>query len=63
MSQNIHLVDYELMKDPATGKRLVAFGQFAGNAGMVDVLHGMGRRFLRYNHNTPFLVKRSPYYL
>ncbi|KAG0178730.1 hypothetical protein DFQ29_003062 [Apophysomyces sp. BC1021] len=42
------------MKDE-TGKRLVAFGQFAGNAGMVDTLHGMGHRFLGLGYSTPFM--------
>jgi alpha-aminoadipic semialdehyde synthase len=65
------------MKDE-TGKRLVAFGQFAGNAGkkkkkeyfmkkkrvsayilhvgMIDILHGMGHRFLGLGYSTPFMV-------
>lgn len=43
------------MKDE-TGKRLVAFGKFAGNAGMVDILHGMGHRFLGLGYSTPFMV-------
>lgn len=45
------------MKDE-TGKRLVAFGKFAGNAGMVDILHGMGHRFLGLGYSTPFMVKK-----
>lgn len=75
-NQNIRLIDYELMKDE-TGKRLVAFGKFAGNAGtiiiyfrqvkqktsvlkcitigMVDILHGMGHRFLGLGYSTPFM--------
>ncbi|KAF7721008.1 hypothetical protein EC973_005558 [Apophysomyces ossiformis] len=54
LDKDIRLIDYELMKDE-TGKRLVAFGQFAGNAGMVDALHGMGQRFLGLGYSTPFM--------
>lgn len=36
-------VDYEKMED-ATGKRVVAFGKYAGIAGMIDILHGLGLR-------------------
>ncbi|KAI9014374.1 Saccharopine dehydrogenase-domain-containing protein [Phycomyces nitens] len=54
LEKDIRLIDYELMKD-STGKRLVAFGQFAGNAGMVDSLHGMGHRFLGMGYSTPFM--------
>lgn len=48
-------MDYELMTDEK-GKRLVAFGKFAGNAGMIDILHGMGHRFLGLGYSTPFMV-------
>lgn len=72
----MRLIDYELMKDE-TGKRLVAFGHYAGNAGkcsllvrdgkvsmiliilttgMIDILHGMGHRFLGLGYSTPFMV-------
>ncbi|KAI9355755.1 Saccharopine dehydrogenase-domain-containing protein [Pilaira anomala] len=54
LDKNIRLIDYELMKDE-TGKRLVAFGHFAGNAGMMDILHGMGHRFLGLGYSTPFM--------
>ncbi|KAI9471949.1 MAG: Saccharopine dehydrogenase-domain-containing protein [Benjaminiella poitrasii] len=54
LDKKIRLIDYELLKDE-TGKRLVAFGQFAGKAGMVDILHGMGHRFLGLGYSTPFM--------
>ncbi|KAI8972025.1 Saccharopine dehydrogenase-domain-containing protein [Mycotypha africana] len=54
IDKNIRLIDYELMKD-ATGRRLVAFGKFAGNAGMVDIFHGMGQRFLGMGYSSPFM--------
>ncbi|KAI9496686.1 Saccharopine dehydrogenase-domain-containing protein [Zychaea mexicana] len=55
LDKRIRLIDYELMKDPATHTRLVAFGKFAGNSGMVDGLHGMAHRFLGLGYNTPFM--------
>ncbi|CAO3601197.1 unnamed protein product [Absidia cylindrospora] len=54
LDKNIRLMDYELMKDDH-GKRLVAFGEFAGKAGMIDMLHGMGHRFLGLGYSTPFM--------
>lgn len=44
------------MKDSASGKRLVAFGHFAGNAGMIDALYGLGHRFLGFGYSTPYMV-------
>lgn len=37
------LIDYECIKDK-TEKRLVFFGRFAGYAGIIDALHGLGKR-------------------
>ncbi|KAI9256769.1 Saccharopine dehydrogenase-domain-containing protein [Helicostylum pulchrum] len=54
LDKNVRLIDYELMKDEM-GKRLVAFGHYAGNAGMIDILHGMGHRFLGLGYSTPFM--------
>ena len=31
--QHVRLIDYELLKDPQSGARLVRFGAFAGYAG------------------------------
>lgn len=53
------LIDYEkiAVKDPITGKehRLVAFGRFAGLAGMIDSFHILGQRLLRKSWSTPLL--------
>ncbi len=38
-------------------KRVVAFGKYAGVAGMIDILHGIGLRLLALGHHTPFMVK------
>lgn len=54
IERNIRLIDYEKMLD-ANGQRVVAFGQFAGYAGMIDILHGIGIRLLALGHHTPFM--------
>lgn len=37
------------------GTRLVMFGKWAGQAGFIDILHGIGLRLLGLGHHTPFL--------
>ena len=54
--QNIRLVDYEKMMDE-NGGRVVAFGKYAGVAGMINILHGLGLRLLALGHHTPFMVR------
>ncbi len=60
LDQNITLFDYEKIENNQN-KRLVFFGKFAGNAGMVDTLWGLGQRLKQqFKINTPFLkIKRS----
>lgn len=53
--QNIRLIDYERMVDEK-GQRTVAFGVYAGVAGMINILHGLGLRLLALGHHTPFMV-------
>ncbi|CAG8520244.1 11028_t:CDS:10 [Dentiscutata heterogama] len=48
------ILDKELMTD-AKKRRLVLFGTHAGYAGMIDGLHGLGRRLLGLGYNTPSL--------
>ncbi|KAF4532644.1 hypothetical protein B566_EDAN009825 [Ephemera danica] len=52
--QNIRLIDYEKLMDER-GQRVVAFGKYAGVAGMVNILHGLGLRLLALGHHTPFM--------
>ncbi|KAM3925192.1 alpha-aminoadipic semialdehyde synthase, mitochondrial [Leptodactylus fuscus] len=54
LKQEIRLIDYEKMVDHR-GMRVVAFGQWAGVAGMINMLHGLGLRFLALGHHTPFM--------
>ncbi|KAJ0069781.1 hypothetical protein NL108_014334, partial [Boleophthalmus pectinirostris] len=54
LKKDVRLIDYEKMVD-ANGYRIVAFGQWAGVAGMINSLHGLGLRFLALGHHTPFM--------
>nr|XP_009919629.1 PREDICTED: alpha-aminoadipic semialdehyde synthase, mitochondrial isoform X5 [Haliaeetus albicilla] len=54
LRQEIRLIDYEKMVDHK-GMRVVAFGKWAGVAGMINILHGLGLRFLALGHHTPFM--------
>ncbi|XP_003487153.1 alpha-aminoadipic semialdehyde synthase, mitochondrial [Bombus impatiens] len=54
LEKNIRLLDYEKLTDD-NGQRVVAFGKYAGVAGMVNILHGLGLRLLALGHHTPFM--------
>lgn len=54
LDKNIRLIDYERMVDER-GQRVVAFGKYAGYAGMINILHGIGLRLLALGHHTPFM--------
>ncbi|KAI1882137.1 hypothetical protein AGOR_G00247580 [Albula goreensis] len=54
LKKEVRLIDYEKMVG-ADGIRIVAFGQWAGVAGMINILHGLGLRFLALGHHTPFM--------
>ncbi|XP_042266708.1 alpha-aminoadipic semialdehyde synthase, mitochondrial [Thunnus maccoyii] len=54
LKKEVRLIDYEKMVD-ANGFRIVAFGQWAGVAGMINILHGLGLRYLALGHHTPFM--------
>ncbi|XP_061729291.1 alpha-aminoadipic semialdehyde synthase, mitochondrial-like [Cydia pomonella] len=54
LAKNIRLIDYEKLMDDA-GNRVVAFGKYAGVAGMINILHGLGLRLLALGHHTPFM--------
>uniref|UniRef100_A0A0N5CDR4 Saccharopine dehydrogenase n=1 Tax=Strongyloides papillosus TaxID=174720 RepID=A0A0N5CDR4_STREA len=54
LQRKIRLIDYEKLVDN-TGKRVVMFGKWAGYAGFIDILHGLGLRLLALGHHTPFL--------
>ena len=54
------LIDYEVIRNE-NGKRLVFFGKYAGLAGMIDALHGYGRRLKELGFDSP-LLKIKPAY-
>lgn len=59
IEQKTTLIDYEKIVDE-NGKRLIAFGRFAGIAGMIDTLWAYGKRLEIEGVKTPFsLVKRA----
>uniref|UniRef100_A0A0G4H8G7 Alanine dehydrogenase/pyridine nucleotide transhydrogenase N-terminal domain-containing protein n=1 Tax=Chromera velia CCMP2878 TaxID=1169474 RepID=A0A0G4H8G7_9ALVE len=63
LKRRVNLVDYECITEGGlrSGKRLVAFGEFAGMAGMVDFLWGLGQRLLVQGCSTPFLLIAPSY--
>lgn len=54
LDKKITLFDYEKITDDK-GKRLVAFGEFAGIAGAIDFLSGLGLLLIKREIGTPFL--------
>ncbi|WP_372371105.1 hypothetical protein [Candidatus Uabimicrobium sp. HlEnr_7] len=53
MEKQATLIDYEKITD-SSGKRLIAFGKFAGYAGMIDALWIYGQRMQTLGCETPF---------
>ncbi|XP_064400611.1 alpha-aminoadipic semialdehyde synthase, mitochondrial-like [Halichondria panicea] len=54
LEKRVRLVDYERILDNR-GVRMVAFGQYAGITGMINILHGLGLKLLALGHHTPFM--------
>eukprot|EP00871_Galdieria_phlegrea_P003334 jgi/Galph1/4000/GphlegSOOS_G2686.1 len=69
LEKKVRLIDYEAIVQVADntsqgrlpGRRLVAFGRFAGLAGTVTFLRGLGERLLSWRYNTAFLNMGSAY--
>lgn len=55
------LIDYEKLVDN-NEKRVVYFGNYAGIAGMINGLHGIGVKFLHLGFATPFLSIRPAHF-
>lgn len=53
MDLQCNLIDYERITDDK-GRRLVFFGNYAGLAGMIDTLWGLGKRLKHEGKATPF---------
>lgn len=60
LAERVSLFDYELIVGD-NGKRLLAFGTFAGRAGFIDFLRGLGQRYLNLGYSTPFLSLGASY--
>ncbi|XWS70139.1 hypothetical protein CRYUN_Cryun03dG0023600 [Craigia yunnanensis] len=60
LAERVTLFDYELV-DGDNGKRLIAFGKFAGRAALIDLLRGLGQRYLNLGYSTPFLSLGASY--
>jgi len=63
LQKNIRCIDYECITEGGVwkGKRLVAFGRYAGIAGMVDFFRGLGARALALGYSTSLLNIGSSY--
>ncbi|XP_042486504.1 alpha-aminoadipic semialdehyde synthase [Macadamia integrifolia] len=60
LAERASLYDYELIIGNH-GKRLLAFGKYAGIAGLIDFLSGLGKRYLNLGYSTPFLSLGASY--
>ena len=62
-SNQIRLIDYECITEHGlpTSKRLVAFGSYAGKAGMINTMRGLGQKLLYDGYSTPYLSSSSAY--
>ncbi|GMY36530.1 alpha-aminoadipic semialdehyde synthase isoform X1 [Fagus crenata] len=60
LTERVSLYDYELIVGEH-GKRLLSFGIYAGRAGFIDFLHGLGQRYLSLGYSTPFLSLGASY--
>ena len=60
LERKITLVDYERIMDDQ-GRRLVFFGRQAGQAGMIETLHGLGKRLAWQGLQTPLTKIRQAY--
>lgn len=63
LARNVRLIDYECITQDGkrSSPRTIAFGKFAGYAGMIDMFRGLGERLLSQGYSTPFLNVGSTY--
>lgn len=59
MEKKNTLIDYECITDEE-GERLIAFGRYAGIAGVIETLHATGKRLEWEGYRTPFLHIKRP---
>lgn len=63
LEKRVRLIDYECItrNGDLNAPRLVAFGQYAGMAGMIDTFRGLGQQLLHHGLSSPFLSIGSAY--
>ncbi len=61
LDKGITMIDYERILDDG-GRRLVFFGRQAGQAGMIETFHALGRRFESEGYETPFAEIEQAYH-
>lgn len=61
LKKKIRLIDYEKITGK-NGKRLVAFGKYAGNAGTIDILSGLGAFLLNRGIGSIFINVAQSYF-
>lgn len=60
LEKNIRLIDYEKITDEKNN-RLIAFGKYAGIAGAIDFLKGLGEYIMQMGISTPLLNSNCSY--
>ena len=64
LDKGVRLVDYECLtlggKKYAPAPVAAVFGKYAGRAGAIDFIRGLGERMLGLGYATPFLHVRGP---
>ena len=60
IGKKVNLIDYERIVDE-NNRRLIFFGKYAGLAGMVETLHGIGQKLKLQGFDTPLEKIRQPY--
>ena len=63
LHKKIRLIDYECVREGGAGAspRLIAFGSYAGKAGVISGLRGLGLRLLALGQSTPLLAIGPPH--
>ncbi len=54
IEKKVNLIDYERITD-SKNRRLIFFGKYAGLAGMVETLHGLGQKLKLQGYDTPLM--------
>lgn len=63
LAKRVRMIDYECVRENGSesGPRLIAFGEFAGKAGLISGLRGLGLRLLALGHSSALLGIGPPH--